>query len=189
MSLRILTLDLIHYGKTVFDPSKFTPVANSDCNKPTHYIDTVNPRTGKIGRCHRSSGLWASPIDAAYGWKEWATDNDFITESLNEWMTFRLSNANVLVINSEADLEHLLWDENHPVYAQGIRFGDMRDQGVQAIYLTARGERETKWGLLRSLYGWDCESVVILDPAPLSQIGSSDQAQDNLTVEQFSCKG
>jgi len=50
-------MKLIHYGSTSFDPKKFNPVLNSYI-KPT-------------------GGLWTSPIDSEFGWKDWCTAEDF----------------------------------------------------------------------------------------------------------------
>lgn len=44
---------------------------------------------------------------------------------------------------------------------------DWKDSGwrrVDAIYLTARGQRATHLSFPRNLYGWDCECVFILNP-------------------------
>ena len=45
---------LIHYGSDKFIPEKVLPVKNDSCVKPK-----------------KDGGLWTSPIDSKWGWKDW----------------------------------------------------------------------------------------------------------------------
>ena len=45
----------IHYGSDKFDINKFLPIINQD-------YDWTKPKQG---------GIWASPIDAEFGWEQW----------------------------------------------------------------------------------------------------------------------
>ena len=40
----------------------------------------------------------------------------------------------------------------------------MITDGVDAIYLTERGQRETSYSVPANLYGYDCESVLVMNP-------------------------
>ena len=79
----------IHYGANKFDRSKFLPIINQD-------HDWTKPKSG---------GLWASSIDAKFGWKQWCESEDFYTERLQESFQFSLlPNAKVCYIRSYKDL-------------------------------------------------------------------------------------
>ena len=49
-------------------------------------------------------GLWGSPTDTSYGWKEWCIDNDFRTDTLGVFTKWELKpNAKILIIDSFHD--------------------------------------------------------------------------------------
>ena len=52
----------IHYGSKKFDTERFTPIQN------------CYPRNKPIG------GLWASEVDAQFGWKTWCEGEQYRTE-------------------------------------------------------------------------------------------------------------
>lgn len=141
-SLKHRELHLITYGlgKT-FVHDKFQPVKNIDSFKPT-------------------GGLWASPIKSKYGWREWCQDNNF--GSLDTHFVFRYS-GNVLKIEQEDHLSTMTWKK---IY-ETIEWPDyeaMYDAGVDAIWLTAKGQIATRFTYPRNLYGWDCECVLVMNP-------------------------
>ena len=133
-------LHLISYGLgDLFDPAKFMPVR-------THYVKPTG-------------GLWASPVDASYGWRDWCEQESFgdLSTSFRVWFT-----GNILVIDCYEDLRKLPWQEtvgrSIPDYEQ------IAQSGVDAIHLTERGQWATRLSA-PSLYGWDCECVLIINPA------------------------
>lgn len=66
--------------------------------------DKVQEYTGAL-RGKPDKGLWASRVDANYGWKNWCKDNDYMTESLDTHFKFTLSDgANILEIHDEDDI-------------------------------------------------------------------------------------
>jgi len=53
-------MKLIHYGATSFDEAKFRSIKNREyCNKPL-------------------GGLWTSPVNSKYSWKDWNEAENFI---------------------------------------------------------------------------------------------------------------
>ena len=56
----------------------------------------------------------------------------------------------------------LLWREVHGLF-QAIDFEAMVQRGIEGIYLTEKGQIDTRWTSPRSLYGWDCETILILN--------------------------
>lgn len=110
-----------------------------------------------------AGALYTSPLDSTYSWRLWCEDNEFGIGRYR--ILLDIDAAGVLHIDTAADSEKLAWRTlpNAPTLRH-IDFSAMRDAGVTAIWLTAQGESETRYGdPLRSLYGWDCETIAILD--------------------------
>jgi hypothetical protein len=64
----------IHYGHKFFDRSLFNPIKNQ-----------------LFGGVKPSGGLWASPINAEFGWKEWCKAEDFQDIKESNSFTFVLT--------------------------------------------------------------------------------------------------
>ena len=136
--LRLITYDC----GDAFDASKFDPIKNKEFIKP-------------------HGGLWASPVDSEWGWKHWCKAESFL--DLETFFEFSF-NGQVFLIDSFDDLMLMPW-LIYPGYSS-IRWPDyeaMASLGVDAIHLTDRGQQETRW-TSPGLYGWDCESVLIMNP-------------------------
>ena len=155
-------MDFLTYGcGEHYEPERFKPVSNgSMSNKPM-------------------GGLWASPVDAEYGWRYWCRAEDFHQENLKEAFRFSLRpEARVLVIDSKEDLNNLpgrffLKDVglSSSIYSNRASIDFERiSQEYDAIFLTEKGEEETRdWydedGFpQRDLCTWDCETLLVLNP-------------------------
>ena len=134
-----MELNLITYGKgKKFISSKFTPIENIPF--------FVKPK----------GGLWASPVNAAWGWREWCKIEEFGDISNNFTFVF---DGNVFVIDSISSAASMPWIDHD----KSIDFEKMLELGYDAIYLTEKGQKETRFST-PSLYGWDCECVLIMNP-------------------------
>ena len=108
-------------------------------------------------------GLWASPVGCTYGWIEAAKEmaiGDFETS-----FEFTIT-GEILVIDSEEDLEKFIWETENLgpfVEFENPDFEAMKKAGISAIHLTEKGQHETRLTHPRNLYGWDCESVLIMN--------------------------
>lgn len=134
----------VHYGSSRFDISKFRPVSN--------YRGWPNKPKG---------GLWASPVDAPYGWADWCKDNDYYLAS--ESFEFTLSpNAVIAEIRSLADIQELLgYSQGKGMYAIcTIDFEVLKNQ-IDVIDFKFSENRDE---LYSGLFGWDCDSVLVLNP-------------------------
>lgn len=80
----------VHYGHKNFDNDLFKPIKNiSNFSKP-------------------KGGLWASRLDAKYGWREWCNDEEFRKNDEENAFRFTLSDyAKILYIDSEDKLLNL----------------------------------------------------------------------------------
>lgn len=130
---------LISYGNGTYCRDLFDPISDREWTKP-------------------SGGLWASPVASEWGWKEWAESESFGDLSNFFELEFR---GNVFEVDSEADMMELPWIDS---FARAISFQAIEACGYDAVHLTEKGERNTRWTSPKSLYGWDCETVLIMNP-------------------------
>lgn len=138
---------VIHHGATKFNKELFNDIKTNRTNKP-------------------SGGLWTSPIDSNRSWYDWCERSDFSTGDNS--LSFELEvGGKILEINSVNDFEdkylvktfmdHGLIDTIH------IDF-ELIAKDYDCIYVTEKAIDETfgKYFEL-NLYGWDCETVLILN--------------------------
>jgi len=141
MVLRNIKLHLVTYGKgDYFNIAKFEQIKNK----------FIKPE----------GGLWASPVNVSYGWINWCKDNDFGDLSSNFEFVFI---GNIFKIDSVRHAALMPWVKLLDTSIKYPDFEKMVSLGCDAIYLTAKGEAETRFSN-PSLYGWDCESVLVMNP-------------------------
>ena len=143
-------MKFIHYGHDKFEKDKFELVKNRlDASKPT-------------------GGLWASRIDSPNGWKDWCESNEFGTEKLTTSFMFTLKeDAKVLIITNTKQLEQLPKMKNPlpiPTMWSMIDYEALATE-YDALELLISEDYE----LYFSLYGWDCDSIVIMNPEVIIQ--------------------
>jgi len=141
----IKTIKCITYGcGNSFETEKFQPVKNrrGSLNKPT-------------------GGLWSSPHDSLHSWSRASTSMGI--EDLKTSFNFIYS-GNTLVIDSLKDLTKIKWTAYRGWdFLKVPDFEDLISRGFDAIYLTDDGEIRTRFGQEYNLYGWDCETVFIMN--------------------------
>jgi len=142
----------IHYGSDVFDPEKFQPIENKELS--------TRPK----------GGLWASPVDAPRSWKNWCEGENFDIESLEKSFTFTLKpKTRILYINYAERLDNLP-KVKPPIGIEHFDSWDCLDfeelaRHYDAIELSLSNETTSHWkGLYYRLYGWDCDSILIMNP-------------------------
>lgn len=137
---------LIHYGSKVFDQNAFKPIKNKTWVKP-------------------KGGLWTSPINSKWGWKDWCEMEGFRDCDKNNSFTLQLKDeTKVFVIDSFQDLQNapLITITSGNYKSQFLDF-ELIAKTFDAIWLTEKGQDETRLTYPLSLYGWDCESVLLLN--------------------------
>lgn len=135
----------IHYG-SAFDRKSFEKIKNvRTWTKP-------------------SGGFWASATNAKYGWSQWVRDNDAQdTFSLDKSFVFSLKeSAKILKLETIEDLGNLPQrvDKTGLVFMRDVyylNFEQLVEDGFDAIEVAIDN-------LYYPLYGWDCDSIVILNP-------------------------
>lgn len=146
----------IHYGHKKFDASQFKEVRNRD------------------GFTRPSGGFWASPVNSQWGWKEWCEAEEFGECSADNSFEFELrENAKVIHLYGKEDVLKLPEFESNFIRATRhfdptyyIDFEELVRQGVDAIELHFSEDEESECGggLYRLLNGWNCDSILVLNP-------------------------
>jgi hypothetical protein len=156
----------IHYGASNYEPQRFTTILNT--------LLGVKPE----------GGLWATPENADYGWKEWCESNEFNMDRLNKHFKFKLSQqANILQINCVEDLKSL--PKAEPPQIGGAKlpssimswvlldFEKLLQNGVDAIQVNISNDTALEFDdkLYYALYGWDCDSILVMNKDVIEVIG------------------
>jgi hypothetical protein len=163
----------IHYGSDKFDKEQFVPISNRG-----HWIKPIG-------------GLWASPVDSKNNWYEWCkaeydwyelceTECDknnggefnFVFQTyMSKSFTFSLKpGSKIIYISNIVDLRLLhdmdcctyltnrpsLYENAIPV--ESIDFEKLLSLGYVGVEISLNSC--TYW----SMYGWDCDSIVVMDP-------------------------
>ena len=142
-----------HYGSSEFCKKVFVPITNFEyLNKPL-------------------GGLWASPVDAERGWYDWVMGNNFYPERLEKSFEFELSeNARVLELTPDKvwglpkQKECPFWmDETDRRKSLGMVMGvdfEALAREYDALSCSLTDNPSLYW----SLYGWDCDCILVLNP-------------------------
>lgn len=133
----------------------------------------VAPTNAKYGN-KPIGGLWGSPLAIrgkfASPWHEWCY-YEMPHWILEDCVTFELKeDTRIYEIDCLEDLEILVSNYKIPTTPETeiiTRLESLLDfekiaRDYDAIYLTDRGEASTRFSV-PSLYGWDCESILILN--------------------------
>lgn len=139
----------IHYGSEEFIPSEW--------NEPTVGLKAlVNKPEG---------GLWASPLYSKHSWKQWIGKSEhFSLGNLKKSFRFTLEKGSrVLVIDSEESVPEKYLTTNSFISERHILDFNKIIEDYDAVFLTEKGEKETRWSSGLCLYGWDCESLLVLN--------------------------
>ncbi len=148
----------VHYGAKEYDREKFRPIKNVSRN-----VTFTKPREG---------GLWASPVDAEHGWKDWCKDNEFRVCSTENSFRFQLKDGTkILRLFTCDDLEGLPHNTDTAFeleYMSPSRvcldFEELVRMGYDAV------EVECIENLYHALYGWDCDSILVMNPDVIEEV-------------------
>lgn len=141
--------EYIHYGATTLH--KIEPIKNRPYfTKP-------------------EGGLWASPVDAEFGWKEWCERENFRKNSEDNAFRFRVKNPSKIIhIRDVKDLEKLPMQKSKfglkDSLTMVLDFEKIQKDydGIELHLSEEKLTRETFCnGLYFKLYGWDCDSILI----------------------------
>lgn len=145
----------IHYGSTRFDPGKGFPIRNEkNWTKP-------------------QGGLWGSRTSAKFGWKDWCIANEFREcDPVNSFEFAMKDESRIIIINTLAQLRRLPKAKSELVSSYCIDFEKCLRLGIDAIELCWYGDEYQNFAtgdLHFELYGWDCDSILVLNPDAVVQ--------------------
>ncbi len=152
-----------HYGFSTeeFDVSRLKPVKNraffNEMKKRNLCIPSM---CGVLGnKPEQNTGFWCSRTDAEYGWKEFCEESEISLCDLTKQFDFIIpDSARVYTIYNSDDVDELIEEYKFSSEIQAINFEKMA-KDFDAIEVTTMYN-----GVYDSLYGWDCESILILNP-------------------------
>jgi len=146
--MKHMEAEMITYGSHEFSMHLWDDVKNANWHKP-------------------DGGLWACPTETDE-WKKWCIAEDYHLGGLKEHFKFIYS-GNTFVIDGLGHAMQLPWlSEDRFEYA--IDFEEMYRQGVDGVFLTSEGQWDTRHSSPKNLYGWDVESIVILNPNSIMEL-------------------
>ena len=139
----------IHYGHKSFDNELFDEITNERA--------WVKP----IG------GLWASNINAKYGWRDWCEEQRFRECSIDNSFKFKLKEDSRILKIDNSDILKKLPIVNAPFRTSWINldFEKIKEE-YDAIEVLISEDRRLYW----DLYGWDCDSLLVLNKEVIEQI-------------------
>lgn len=142
----------IHYGSKNFSNEEWEPIRNENWIKP-------------------HGGLWASAIDAQYGWKDWNETSDYqVCDELNSFKFKLKPEAKLLVIDSVNALKRLhklqytVTTLVRDVYF--LNFERLLEDGYDAIDFQLSKDHELYW----LMYGWDCDSILVMNKDVIEEV-------------------
>ena len=144
----------IHYGHDSFDKSKFNPIKNQK--------DLVVKPKG---------GLWACRKDSSRTWKDWCIIQDFEKDRLKKSFEFTISkDAKILTIDSQKKLNSLRdRDYMSPTGYKALDFEQLsKEYDAIEVLISKDGD------LYFDLYGWDIDSILIMNPDIIEEVRSSE---------------
>jgi hypothetical protein len=132
----------------------------------------VEPIENRKHRCKPAGGLWTSPTASEYGWKWWVENEGGVLFNTEYFATHLTVRGNIYTVDSMCDLL------NMPLISNERFMGVLIDQvpdfelmvardRVDAIHLTWEGQCNTRL-TQPNLYGWDCETVLVLNPEAIT---------------------
>lgn len=149
--------EYIHYGATKLHP--ITPIKNE-----YHFTKPYG-------------GLWASPVDAKFGWDAWCQREHFRVNNEENSFRFKLKDdARVYHIYSKKDLADLPKQKNDYGFSTFccLDFEKIEESydGIELHLSDEKIESEDDFvnGLYFSLYGWDCDSILIFNDKAIEVI-------------------
>lgn len=139
----------IHYGHKSFDNELFDEIKNERA--------WVKP----VG------GLWASNINAKFGWKDWCKEQRFRECSIDNSFKFKLKEDTRILKIGNSDILKKLPIVNAPFRTSWINLDfEKIKENYDAIEVLISADHQLYW----DLYGWDCDSLLVLNKEVIEQI-------------------
>lgn len=142
---------LVHYKDKEFNKKLVKGIKNSE---KRYYLNKPE------------GGLWTSPIDSEYGWREFLREGNLGSggKRLEHYVLFKLKDSikrKLFIVNSEEDVLLLprIMINNYIL----VDFERLANMGYSGLWLTWKGQVETRYTRPAGIefYGWDVETVLL----------------------------
>ena len=136
----------IHYGSKEFLTSRFNPIKN------------------RLNFAKPSGGLWASPINSPFGWRDWCECESFREYEDDDCFVFSLKDsAKILKIKSKEDFQNL--PSINPMLLEHGAIGiPFNFEEISKEYDTIEIIFSENPSLHYYFYGWDCDTLLVMNP-------------------------
>lgn len=190
----------ISYGSSSFDADRFTTYDSSlsrdeyerkMAGKAPHqrpsYDDFV-----EIMRYHMTNmnkpffGLWASPVDSTWGWRNFCMGENFNLDKLSDRFLFRLSpDSKIYVVDDAEDLDAISTFGMDRFGWKTIDFRKLLNNGYDGIYATrdAICIPDNVKTMLKGLHAWDVESICVFNKDVIIPIDDESLFPDDSEVQ------
>ena len=108
-------------------------------------------------------GLWGSPVDCKFGWKDWCESEDFRTDTLDRYFVFKVKDgARIFIVRKNNDVSDYLYTPY--LYSSAGTYIDFNKimkeyDGIELIH------GYNYWDLHYGyFYSWDVDSIVVWNP-------------------------
>jgi len=154
-----------------------------------HYTNNKDWRLHQVRIRNRDhlkpdGGIWACPVDASFGWREWCKEKGHTDQWGKPFPIYlEVCMERAIVVERREDLEKLVWvpmfgDASYLSWLKRPDWVEMKRLGVDVVYVTEKGEQATRFGRFsergtlpgQDLYGWDCDSILILRERAVLQV-------------------
>lgn len=189
----------ISYGSSSFDPNKFTTYDSALSRKAyedaiangldfrVSYDDYVEMQRRLMGNRNKPIfGLWASPVDSEWGWRNFCMRERFNIEKLRDKFLFKLSpGSRIYVIDSAEDLDAVSVSGLDDIGYKTIDFRKLLDEGYDGLYVTedAVGLYDDPQTRLRGLSLWDVESICVFNKDVIIPVDDDSLFPDDSELE------
>lgn len=140
----------------------------------------------------KRAALWGSPEEAEFSWKDWSECEQWNLSALEKSFRFKLKGGSkILFIRSEKDIDELdeilktntssiekyysrltpissvimsLLGSITPEKYNTIDFAKLQENGIDAVEIEYNGYTHD------AFYGWDCDSICVLNPDAIEEI-------------------
>lgn len=131
----------IHYGHKAFNEKLFMEIKNYGFAKP-------------------KGGLWASAINAKFGWKDWCKDEHFRDCTKDNSFKFKLKDGTRVLKIDNAEMLKTLPVIELPYNFSWITldFEKLKEE-YDVIEVLISEDHQLYW----DLYGWDCDSLLVMN--------------------------
>lgn len=141
----------IHYGSDRFDRQILEDKRSENANRVTW----------------KPCGLWASPVDAGLGWREWCEDECFDRSDFSKAFRFDVTpNAKILHVRSLKDVEQYITKSPYEaLFAAGFDYLDCgklcRDYDGIELHIS---DNYAALHMSNVFYTWDVDSICVWNP-------------------------